>query len=187
MGPSEKKATQNSEVKVKRLKPRLKKKKSSHRKVEINCPYCYSKLRVNDVGVLECSGDKLKIWENEFIKYVKLGADEKKAYLDKLHNDYSLFLELFERWERSDTESKRLRLECIYTNQIFNPVSRYRTSLPDPILVAAIEESLGRELTEEEKFGESEIWREGRAYFTNFKEGRVKVRIPILIYPDSFI
>lgn len=184
MEHSEKKATKpNKEVKVKKIKPRLKRKKTSTRKVEVSCPYCYSKLRVNDAGVLECSGDKLKIWEAEFYKYVKLNENDRKDYLDKLHNDYSLFLELFERWERTNPK----KLECIYTNQIFNPISRYRTSLPDPILVSAIEESLGRELTEEEKYGEVEIWREGKTYFSDFKEGRVKVKIPILIYPDSFL
>lgn len=174
--------------KVRKIKTRSKRKKTnSTRKVEISCPYCYSKLRVNELGVLECSGDKLKIWENEFYKYVKLADSDRKKYLNKLHNDASLFTELFERWERSDPQGKLLKLECVYTNQIFNPVSRYRTSIPDPILVATIEASLGRELTDDEKFGESELWREGKRYFTNFKEGRIKVRIPILIYPDSFL
>lgn len=176
-----------NEIKVTKLKAKNKRKTQSKKKrVHNTCPYCLSKLVKNEVGSLDCSGDKLRIWETEFLKFVKLTEDDKIVFLRKLTND-SMFLELFERWERSKKNNSPKDFSCTYSNKLFNPITKIRTSMADPIMVAKIERSLGRKLTEEEINGEVEIWREGNSFFSDYKKGRVKVRIPKLIFPDSFL
>ena len=106
------------------------------------------------------------------------------SYVDK-------FLDLYDKWSFKDSKGIRSNFECSYSNKIFNPVSKFRTTMPDPVMVATIERSLGKKLTDEEKANEAELWREGNidygVYFRDYKKGRAKVKIPQLIFPTSFL
>lgn len=178
--------TSENEVEVKRIKPKKAKALGNNRVVNTTCPYCLSKLVLDEFGLLNCSGDKLQIWEEEFVKYEKLDETKRKEYLKK-YSDQSIFLDLFDRYVYTDEAGYRQKLVCVYSNRLGNPISRFTTNMYDPCFVATIERSLGRPLTEEEKAGEVEIWKEGKAFFIDYKKGRQKVKIPCLVYPDNFI
>lgn len=150
------------------------------------CPECGSNLELNEVGIWECSKDKLKLWEIEFKKFDRLNDNQKRKYI-LLISDVSRFEELYEQWRKVDADGKRPYFDCGYSNKLFNPISRIRTTIPDPILVSTIEKNIGRKLTDEEKTNEVEIFRQGKAYFSDYKKGRRKVRIPQLVFPDAFV
>jgi hypothetical protein len=143
-------------------------------------------LKVNIVGALECTKDKLWEWEKKFLEYNKMN-DAQKAKFILTYEDSSAFFELYEKWSVVEEAGKRPLFDCGYTNRLFNPISKFRTTLPDPILVKRIEKSLGTPLTEQEKLGEVEIWKDGKAYFRDFKKGRVRVRIPMIIFPTDVL
>jgi len=172
-------------VKITKLKPKKKRAPRNARRINTTCPYCLSTLKVNDVGTYECTADRLKIWETEFIKFNKMSDKEKVDYLYKFSYP-DKFEELYQRWNFTDDKGNRINYDCGYTNKLFNPISRFRTTMPDPALTKTIEESLGRKLTDEELMGEVEIYRKGNSYFSDWKKGRNKVRIPILTFPDDF-
>ena len=175
-----------SDTQITKLKSKKNKTPGNFRLVETSCPECLSKLVTDEFGILRCSGDKLQVWTKEFIKYEQMGQPQKTGYLKK-YNDSSMFLELYERWSYIDEKGNRQQFDCVYTNKLANPISRYRTSLPDPCLVLTIEQSLGRTLTEEEKANETPIYRKGKAFFEDFELGRQIVKIPQLIYPNDFL
>lgn len=169
------------EHEVKLLKTKKKKVNNNAGRSNTNCPYCLSKLKVNELNIIECTGDKLQIWEEQFQDYRK--ADEKeKSRILKRYSDTSTFIDLYESWVRCE-----FKLECTFTNRLFNPITKFSTMMYDPIVLYLIEKSLGRKLLEEEKAGEVEIYKEGRRFFTDYKEGRTKVKVPQLQYPQSFL
>lgn len=172
-------------VKVKKLKARKKKKEHGNgRRGNPICTNCLSTLLVGEEGKYECSGDRLKIWEREFLNYLKMNDKEKIRYLMAFsHPD--LFEELFDRWNYKDNDGHRPNFECGYSNKIYSLVNPLRVMMPDPILCKKIEKSLGRALTEEEKYGEKDIFRAGNSYFEDFKKGRVRVKITLVFFPDG--
>ena len=174
-----------SNIDIKILKSKKEKVYNNAPDFSTTCPYCFSALIKNDVGVFECSGDKLAIWEKDFLKYHSLSEEKKKEYL-KTISYIDLFEELYQKWNFIDESGKRVNFTCEYSNKLFNPIAKIKTQMPDPCLVRIIEESLNRKLTEEEKAGEMEIFKEGKKYFADWKRGRTKVKIPILEFPDSF-
>ena len=176
----------NNEIEVKKIKYKKNKVIKSNRSPSNTCPYCLSKLITNEFNILECSGDKIKVWEKTFIDYEKMNDIQKKEFI-KNFDDVSMFNELYERWSYKDERGMRQGLTCIFTNKLHNPVSRIRTTLYDPILVKTIEKSLGRKLTDRELSGEEELWREKNSYFTDYKKNRRKIHIPELIFPDNFM
>lgn len=176
----------SANTKFKKLKSKKKKEIRQLKKEPTICPYCLSLLRTNEVKVLECTGDKLRIWEVEFLKFNKLSQDQKNKYLIGIINR-DMFIDLYEKWSQVDEKGQRPNFTCGYSNRIFNPISRYRLSLPDPLLIKAIERSLGRELTEEEKFNEKELWQYQGRYSDRYKKGANKVRIPQVVFPEGFV
>lgn len=174
-----------NKVDIKKIKtPRNK--KNFRYKTHTNCPNCMSKLKSNEFNILECTGDRLLFWHNEFLLYMKLDKEKQNKYLLCLSN-INLFLDLFDKWNYLDDNGIRVNFQCEYSNKIMNPVTRFRTTLPDPILVKRIERSLGRPLTEEEKHGEKEIWKEGNTFFTNYRKGRKIIKIPQIIFPNGLL
>lgn len=179
-------AIYTSNVKVKKLKYKKKKEFKLVKKEPTTCPYCLSLLKSNEVKVLECTGDKLRIWEVEFLKFNKLNQEQRNKYLIGISNR-DMFIDLYEKWSVIDEKGQRPNFTCGYSNRIFNPISRYRLSIPDPLLIKAIERSLGRELTEEEKFNEKELWQYQGRYSDRYKKGANKVRIPQVVFPEGFV
>jgi hypothetical protein len=174
-------------IKIKKLKNKTKKvNKLDLVKQSTTCPYCLSLLKINDVKVLECTGNKLRIWEKEFLTFNQLIEDKKNKYLLGL-SDVGLFLDLYEKWNKTDEKGNRVNFTCGYSNKLFNPISKFRTSFPDPILVKRIEKSLGKELSYDEKWGLVDVYKEGNTYFRTWKKGRQKVKIPQIIFPDGVI
>jgi len=172
--------------KIKKLKAKQRKEMNNAARFGNSCPNCLSSLVTNKLGILECSGNRLRIWENEFLKYNKLSEKEKKLYLIGISYS-SLFLDLLEKWNVVDEHGRRVSFNCGYTNKLCNPVSRFRTSVPDPIAVRIIEKNLKRELTEEEKRGEVDIWYIGGIYTNKYKKGAKKIKITNIVFPDGFI
>jgi ribosomal protein L37AE/L43A len=173
-------------TRAKKLKSKRKVNKQNYRLTNRTCPECGSNLELDEVGIWECTRDKLKIWEEEFIKYDKMNDKNKKRYL-LLISDVSRFGELYNQWSKTDSDGNRPYFDCGYSNKLFNPICRSRTTLPDPILVATIEKNLGRNLTHEEKTNEVEIFKQGKSYFSDYKKGRAKVKIPQIVFPDGFL
>lgn len=177
---------QEKDLKIKHFSPKKPKSpKNNYRQKNTICPYCLSTLVLNTVKTWECTGDRLKLWETEFLKYNQLSIEEKTNYMLNFSHP-GLFLDLYEKWNYIE-DGRRVRFSCEYSNKIFNPISRFRTTLYDPIMVKCIEKSLGRKLLLEEKEGEVDLYREGRTFFKDFKRGRVKVKIPQITYPDGFM
>ena len=171
---------------IQKVKAKGIKKGKTYRITNKVCPSCMSTLKLTELGIWECTQDRLKLWEKEFVKFSQLSVVLQQEHLINFsHPDK--FVELYEKWSFKDDLGLRSRFECDYSNKLFNPISRFRTIIPDPALVRTIECSLGRKLTNEEKIGEIEIWREGRSYFDTYKKGRYKVKIPQLTFPDSFM
>lgn len=177
--------TKPQRIKITKLKPKKKRAIRNARHINTNCPYCLSTLKINEAGTYECTADKLKIWEAEFLKFNKMSDKEKINYLYKFSYP-DKFEELYQRWNFQDENGNRVNYDCGYTNKLFNPISRFRSTMPDPALTKTIEGSLGRKLTQEELMGEVEIYRKGNSYFSDWKKGRNKVRIPWLEFPDDF-
>lgn len=171
-------------VVIKKFKARRTKEKTHARRTNPICTNCLSSLVVSGEGKYECSGDRLKIWEKEFLAYTKMSDKEKIRYLMAFsHPD--LFEELFEKWSYKEGDGHRPNFECGYSNKIYSLINPLRVMMPDPILVKKIEKSLGRKLTEEELYGEKDIFREGKTYFEDYKKGRIRAKITLIYFPDG--
>src|SRR5690554_6670009 len=86
-------------VTLKKLKPKDKKREFYDTRQSITtCPNCLSRMTLNELGTWECSGDRLRTWESEFVKYRGMDKVKKLKYLTGLSNS-SRFLELYDRWE----------------------------------------------------------------------------------------
>jgi hypothetical protein len=172
--------------KVVKLKPYKKKIKNNTRLVNNICPNCLSTLRIDVGGVWICSKDRLIHWEAEFLAYIKLNEEQKAKYLLRYQDD-SQFLNLFEKWSVVESGGHRPLWGCDFSNKLFNPISKFRSYLLDPCLVKTIERQLGRELTEQEIRGESEIWQYGGQYFDTYRKDSKKVKIPVICFPTDVI
>jgi len=144
-----------------KLKP-----KNNYREVDNICPNCMSRLEVNDIGELVCTGDKLEIWVPEFKKIKDMNSTIREAFMDTIC-DSEYFKELYRRWLAG-------KLECDYSNQIYNIVNRSKSIIPDPIVVQRIEGALKRKLTEDELLGDKEV----------LVNGKIQ-RIPLISLPED--
>lgn len=167
-------------IKAKRYKPvpkRIKGKRNFRDNHNI-CPHCLSTLKVNDENILECTGDKLQFWLKDFEKYDDMDLINKNIYNEKLSNKEQ-FLSLYSNWKGGN-------LICEYSNKMIIPNLIYKQEIADPMFVGKIERSLGRELTEEEKCGDKQIYKIGERFTDYFEVGSATVLIPKINFPDDF-
>jgi len=171
-------------VKIKKLKPKGKKRGRNDRSNSLSCPNCLSKLKTNSYGVLECSGDRLKIWEKEFARFYKLTPEEKVEFLKTVSSN-GTFQELYDRWVYASETGKPDEFECGYTNTVFPPNGNVKVRIPDPIVCKRLEQKLGRKLTEEEIFGESPLYFYRGMVITEWRKRAKEIRIPFIVLPDE--
>lgn len=173
-----------TKVKVKKLKARAKKRGRNDRSNNLSCPNCLSKLITNTYGVLECTGDRLKLWEKEFVKYFKLTPEEKLEYLKGVSSDGN-FQDLYDRWVYAQEQNTPEEFGCGYTNTLFPPMGTVKVRIPDPIFTKRLEDKLGRKLTEEELIGESPLYFYQGRVLTEWRKRAKEIRIPYVILPDE--
>lgn len=170
-------------VTIHRMKPREKKILNSSRSNLISCPNCLSKLGLDEGGLQKCLGERLLIWDLEFAKFHALDKEKQLAYLQNISFD-STFMELYDRWAYSLINPDD-PFSCGYTNKIFFPIPSCSVIIPDPCQVKRIEKKLGRKLTEEEVFGEKELFFHRGGIFEKYREGAKTVKIVLLRFPED--
>lgn len=170
-------------VTVHRLKSKDKKVVNTTRNVLINCPNCLSKIQLDQFGLYKCSGDRLTQWEKEFEQFSSLLDVKKAEFLKNISFD-SMFLELYDRWiySKSNPEDP---FGCGFTNQIFLPIPSCSVTIPDPAQVKRIEKKLKRRLTEEEIFGEKELFEYRGSVFSEYRTGAKIVKISLIRFPED--
>lgn len=170
-------------VTVSKFKTKDKKVINNTRSNFINCPNCLSKMVVNESGLQKCSGDKLDSWDKEFTKFDSLSDDKKLEYIKNITEE-SMFFELYDRWKycKTDTEDT---FSCGYTNKIFLAVPNCSVIIPDPTQMIRIERKLGRKLTEEEIFGEKELFVSKGGVFEEYRKGAKTLKIILLRFPED--
>ena len=173
-------------VKVTKLKPKRNRSKKYARHTVTSCPNCLSTLKLNEVGVWDCTGDRLQIWVSEFEKFDRSTESQKKEYLLNL-SESNRFLDLYSKWKFQDESGNRPNFNCGYTNEVYPPMSKIKTRIPDPAFCKSLERRLGRELTEEEKANEVEIWEWQGIVSTEKRAGAKKIRIPWITLPEDDI
>jgi hypothetical protein len=171
-------------VTIQKVKPKDKKVVSYGRPNTVNCPYCLSHLTTDGAGVQQCSGDKLEFWNKEFTKFNDLNEHFKKKYIETISEE-SQFFELYDRWVCAQVPESEEKFNCGYTNKIFFPMPSGNVTIPDPVRVVNIEKKLGRLLTEEELYGESELWQYGGSVFKEYRKGARKVKIALIRFPGD--
>ena len=171
-------------VKVTKLKPKRNRSRKYARHTVTSCPNCLSTLRINEFGVWECTGDRLAIWTGEFEKFQKMSLERQNEYL-KTMSEPDRFIDLYGRWDYINADGVRENFNCGYTNEMYPPMARIKTSIPDPAFCKALERRLGRELTDEEKANESEIWEWQGIVSTEKRAGAKRVRIPWINLPED--
>lgn len=171
-------------VKIKKLKPKGKKRGRNDRSNSLSCPNCLSKLKTNSIGLLECTGDRLMIWDKEFHRFHKLSPENKVEFLKNVSSN-STFQDLFDRWVYALENDKPEEFECGYTNTLFPPNGNVKVRIPDPIFCKRLEQKLGRKLTEEEILGESPLYFYRGMVYTEWRKRAKTVRIPFIILPDE--
>lgn len=175
---------EGQKVKVKKLKAKAKKRGRNDRTNSLSCPNCLSKLVTNSYGILECTGDRLKIWQKEFEKYHKLTPEQKVEFLKNVSANGN-FQELYDRWVYAQQQETPEDLDCGFTNTLFPPNGNVKVRIPDPIFVKRLEQKLGRKLTEEEIFGESPLYFYAGRVLTEWRKRAKEIRIPFIILPDE--
>lgn len=171
-------------VTVKVFKPKDKKAASYGRSNVTTCPNCLSQLKLNESGVAYCTGDKLDFWLQEFNKFEVMTDEQKVNYIQSI-SDYSEFINLYDRWKWvNESETKEI-YNCGYTNKIFLPMPPSSIIIPDPVKVAHVQHKLGRTLTEEEMFGEAELWEFGGSINEKYRNGARKVKIALVRFPQD--
>ena len=171
-------------IPVKKLKPKRKKRGRNDRTNSLSCPNCLSKLVTNSIGLLECTGDRLKLWEKEFERYYKLDDAKKVEFLKNVSANGN-FQELYDRWVYARENELPNEFDCGYSNVLFPPSGTIKVRIPDPIFCKRIEQKLGRKLTEEEIFGESPLYQYGGKILTEWRKRAKEIRIPFIILPDE--
>lgn len=179
------KATYNGqEITVDVLKPSLKKEINVARSNTLICPNCLSKLTLDTMGNQQCSSSQLKIWEAEFLKFSLLDDTNKTIYLKNISYD-SMFLELYDKWAYSVAANTPAEFNCGYTNKIFLPMPTCQTTIPDPIQMAIIERNVGRRLTEEEIYGEKDLYYTQGVVTEDFTNTSKKLKIRLIRFPED--
>ncbi len=181
---SESSETVDSPVKIKKLKPKNKKRGRNARTNNLSCPNCLSKLKTNAYGLLQCTGDKLKVWEKEFEKFSKLNNEKKVEYLKNVSASGN-FEELYDRWVYALQSDPPEEFECGFTNILFPPNGNVKVRIPDPIFCKKIEMKLGRPLTLEEILGEQPLYFYQGQVLTEWRKRAKQIRIPFVILPDE--
>lgn len=171
-------------VTVHTIKPKEKKVISYGRPNTNHCPYCLSSLIVDGSGLQQCSGDKLLFWEGEFSKYFSMDEPSKVNYIQTLSEE-SQFFELFDRWVITLSLDSVEKFSCGYTNKIFFPMPSGNVTIPDPVRVSNVEKRLGRRLTEEELYGESELWQYAGMVLKDYRKNAKKIKIPLIRFPED--
>lgn len=143
----------------------------------LQCPLCLSTITVINNEYC-CTGDRLKIWENEFKEFETLSKPiEKDEYLDKFSNK-DLFIELY---------NKKDDLNCGFTFSSVIFSNKYEELIPDPIIVGKIEKSLGRRLNDNELEENYTFYRISNKYSTEEFEDSYEYKIPRIKYPDDLM
>lgn len=171
-------------VKVTKLKPKDRKGAPNAARRISSCPSCLSVLKINAQGLWECTGDRLQLWDLEFARFDQLDDQAKALYIKNVSID-SRFLELYDKWVYAKKENKPEEFNCGYTNKIILPIGSGKTRIPDPIVTKRLETSLKRKLTEEEMYGEVDLWIKNRQVSLDYKRGARRVKIPIITLPDD--
>jgi hypothetical protein len=171
-------------VKVTKLKSYKARSKKNASPFSRNCGHCLSPLIIDSSGLQQCSGTRLQLWHNDFITYQRLNDVQKVAFL-KTISEIDRFEELFQRWNYIDEQGNRSNFTCDYTNNLFLPIAKLKTTMPDPIVVSRIERSIGRKLTDLELSGDDVIYKKGNSFFLNFRKDRTIARIPVVTFPDE--
>lgn len=169
-------------VTVKTFPGKAKRKVRNARPLSSSCPVCLSVLKLNDIKVWECTGNRLVFWEKEFSKYNTLTDEKKLEYLNKVSNT-SRFYELLDRWNYCQETSELF--DCGYTNEILPPMGIMQIRIPDPVFVKGIEKKLGRGLTEEELLGESELYFYAGQVLTRYRKNAKLIKIPFVLLPSE--
>jgi len=175
---------EGQKVPLKKFKAKKNRRMKNGRSTITNCPNCLSSMKLNSHGTWECSGNKLEIWEKDFVAFSKLGDKEKGDYLNGLSN-YSRFIELFDRWKYATENDLPEEFNCGYTNIVFPMTGTASVRIPDPLIVKRIELKLGRKLTYEELIGESELWAYGGRVLTEWRKKATQIRIPFIVLPSE--
>lgn len=173
------------QVTVKQIKPKDKKREFYDTRHSVTtCPNCLSRMILNAAGTWECSGDRLRVWESEFVKYRNMDKEKKLKYITDLSNS-SRFLELFDRWEYAYNSNGKEVFGCGYTNILFPLNGSVQVRIPDPCFTKILEQKLGRPLKEEELYEEEELFFYAGRVLTKYREGAKVIRIPWVILPTE--
>lgn len=173
------------QVTLQKFKPKDKKREfHDTRHNTTSCPNCLSRMTLNSLGTWECSGDRLRVWESEFIKYRSLDKEKKLKYITDLSNS-SRFLELFDRWEYAYNSDGKEVFGCGYTNILFPLNGSVQVRIPDPSFTKILEQKLGRPLKEEELYEEEELFFYAGRVLTKYREGAKVIRIPWIVLPSE--
>jgi hypothetical protein len=168
---------------VHKIKPKERKVVNNARINYNSCPNCLSHIALDNAGLQKCSGDKLEMWNKEFIVFNQLEKEKQLEYLKNISFD-SVFMELYDRWVYAQAHTEE-PFGCGYTNKIFFPIPICQVIIPDPTQVHIIEKNLGRKLTEEEIFGESELFEYQGSILEKYKKGARTVKITLLRFPED--
>ena len=174
----------DKEVTVNVMAPKPRKEKKYAVRSTSTCPYCKSKLILNDLGAWECTGEKLKIWENDFYKYKRAKEKGKEEILARFSNT-SRFLELYDRWAYDIIEKGEPTYDCGYTNEIYPLMAECQEKIPDPLVVKKIEQKLGRKMTERELLGEQDLYWYGGQVLTEWRKKAKLVKVPWIVLPSE--
>ena len=174
----------NQDITVNVIKPKDKKEVNNARSNTLTCPNCLSKMTLDSNGNQQCSGSQLKIWESEFSRFQNLGEEKKAIYLKDISYD-SMFLELYDKWAYSVLTNNPDEFNCGYSNKIFLPVPSCQVTIPDPIQLSIIEKNVGRALTEEEIFGEKELYYNQGIVTEEFTSTSKKLKIRLIRFPED--
>ena len=174
----------NEKVKITKLKTKKNKKVRNGRSISTRCTNCGSSLLIDFEGHLQCTGDKLDYWIKEFEKYHLLTSNEQVIYMKKISNS-SKFEELYDYWRFSKDSNFQEPFKCGFTNGLNIPLPTNKVKIPDPLVVKAIEEKLGRNLTEGELKGEELLYSFQGIISTEYVTNSKTIKIPQVILPDE--
>lgn len=129
------------------------------------CPNCFSRLEIDKVGNVKCSGDRLDKWQEEVTKYLALKGAEAQLFLAQLSNP-SGFLSLI--------DISTGKAVCGFDSKITPVISTSEQRIPDPLAVSRLERNFKRKLTEEEL-------EEGYEFIVDNK----LYKLPFILFPDD--
>lgn len=152
----------------------MKKKDIYKRQINHLCPNCMSTLTVEN-GDYVCTGDRLEIWQKVFEEFDKMQLKEKRDYLSSI-SDQDKFFDLYKQ---------KSKLTCDFSTYRASLVPNYNETILDPLVVKRVQKSLGRPLTDEEKSGDTKLYRRGNDYKTRLFLGYEEFEIPRINFPED--